>query len=424
MTLKMLSRAATSALVLGLLSVGAVAIAVPAVAADKTKEEPKGKVPKASRKAQKPLGEIQKLIGEQKFEEAKPKIAEAEALPDLTADDRYFINNFKYNTALALKDNAMLEQALEAMAISEFTAETDRPKILQNLIALAFQRQDMPKAIEQSKRLLQLAPDNVDARMNLGRVYYNQDDFSNALGAFKEAIATATRLGQPVEESYYKIVAQTALRANNQAELRSAMLELVKAYPSSTNWRDALVLYRDTPGMTDPLILDSYRLQWLNEALVGERDYIEMAEIALTKRGLPGEAKSVLEKGIANGVFTKAKGVANEMLTQAKGRVGADQKSLPGLEKEARAGKTGDFAASVVGQGYLSYADYAKAIEFYQLALSKGVKNPDEVNLQLGIALVGGGRAAEALPAFANVKGALARPLADLWAAYATRKAQ
>lgn len=418
--LKSRIRPVASALVLAAMSVSAAAVVTTPAVAQKKEEAPKA--PKPSKKGQKDLAEIQKLIQGGDFAGAKAKIAEVEAKGEATPEDQFYIANFKIQAGSQLKDNALIESALETMAASKYTPASELPKIQRNLVALAIQGENYPKAIERSKAVLATDPNDVETIMNMGRIYYQQGDFNNAIASFQQAIETGARVGQPAEENTYKLIAQAAMQSKNNAALQSAMTALVTNYPNPTNWRDALVLYRDQPGITDPMILDSYRLQLANNALAGERDYIEMAELA-DKKGLPGEAKTVLEKGVAANVFVQAKASANELLGITRAKTAADLKDLPGLEKEARAAKTGDLAASTVGEGWLSHGNYAKAVEFYKLGLEKGVKNPAEANLRYGMALVGAGRPAEAIPVFASVSGNL-KPLADLWAVYAQQKAQ
>jgi len=418
--LKSRIRPFASALVLATMTAaGAAMVATPAVA-QKKDEAPKP--PKPSRKATKGLGDIQKALGAKDYDTAKAKIAELEAAGDLTEEDLYFVSNFKFQAAAETQDNALLEKALEQMAVNKYTTPTEVPKIRNNLIALAIQAQDYPKAIQRSKEALAADPANVEIMLNMGRIYFQQDDYQNAIASFRQAAEVAKSQGQTVEENVYKLIAQAAIKSENPANIQSAMLDLVRNYPSQTNWRDALVLYRSQPGIGDPQTLDSFRLQWVTNALDGQRDYIEMAELAM-KRGLPAEAKAVLEKGAAANVFGSAKALADEMLASARTRTAADLKELPSLEAEARSGKTGDLAASTVGQGYLSHGNYAKAVEFYKLGLDKGVKNKDEATLQYGMALLGAGQAQEALAAFQSVGGNL-KPLADLWAAHANNVVQ
>lgn len=419
--LKSRIRPVASALVLAAMTMtGAAVVATPAVAQKKKEEAPKA--PKPSKAAQKDLAEIQKLVNASDFAGAKAKIAEVEAKGNLTEEDLFYINNFKLQAASQLQDNALLASALEGMAGNKYTPASEVPKVHSNLVALALQAEDYPAAIKWLQVAHNANPDDVETILNIGKVYYQQGDFNNAIANFQKAVDTSNRLGQRADENVFKLMAQAAMQGKNNAALQSAMAALVTNYPNPTNWRDTLVLYRDQPGITDPMILDSYRLQLAANALAGERDFIEMAELA-NKRGLPAEAKKVLEKGLAENVFVQAKASANELLGLVRNSTAADLRDLPGLEKEARAAKTGDLAASTVGEGWLSHGNYAKAVEFYELGLQKGVKDASETNLRYGIALVGAGRAADALPVFGSVSGKL-KPLADLWAVFAQQKAK
>src|SRR3546814_14243820 len=72
----------------------------------------------------------------------------------------------------------------------------------------------------------------------------------------------------------------------------------LSAYPSADNWRDSLIIFRDTGKLDDQATLDLMRLVRAAAAMKGEADYYEYANSANMK-GLPGAAKAVLDEGIA-----------------------------------------------------------------------------------------------------------------------------
>src|SRR3546814_17508115 len=76
-----------------------------------------------------------------------------------------------------------------------------------------------------------------------------------------------------------------------------ASLDLVSAYPSADNWRDSLIIFRDTGKLDDQATLDLMRLMRAAGAMKGEADYYEYANSASMK-GLPGEAKAAIAEGI------------------------------------------------------------------------------------------------------------------------------
>ncbi len=60
----------------------------------------------------------------------------------------------------------------------------------------------------------------------------------------------------------------------------------------------------------------------------------------------------------------------------------------------------------------------AKAVELYQLALSKGGVDADEINTRIGIAHARAGQSAEAKAAFAKVTNGPRGEIANFWSLY------
>ncbi|MBE7608202.1 hypothetical protein G6O43_25150, partial [Salmonella enterica subsp. enterica serovar 4:-:1,2] len=76
---------------------------------------------------------------------------------------------------------------------------------------------------------------------------------------------------------------------------------------------------------------------------------------------------------------------ATEELTRAKTGI-AGATSLAIKEKNAQAAPKGDLAQQA-GDAYFGTRNYAKAIEMYRLAETKGAPDADRNNLHLGMAL-------------------------------------
>jgi len=151
---------------------------------------------------------------------------------------------------------------------------------------------------------------------------------------------------------------------------------------------------------------------------------MEMAELAV-KLGSPGEAVAELQKAIGGGAFKieQNRTSAESRLKQLTALAASDKAGLPAFEKEAMAAKGGEGDVRL-GQAYLSYGEAAKAVEAIQRGIAKGsLRNPDEAQILLGIALLHAGRKDEAIAAFGSPKGADAKlaDLAGLWALHARR---
>jgi TolA-binding protein len=174
-------------------------------------------------------------------------------------------------------------------------------------------------------------------------------------------------------------------------------------------------------GQTDKSLLQVYRLATEVDVLKRPEDYTEFAQLAI-EAGSPGEAVTVLEKGIQKNVFTDARlrERAKRLLDSARKQATTDKSTLDKVASDAAAAKTGQKDVGV-GLAYLSYKDYAKAYEAFERGLSKpGVQNEAEARLLLGIAALGAGKKEDAQKAFKAVKGdpKLER-IANLWSLHA-----
>lgn len=393
---------------------GGAITAVPAIAKEKKEEQPKP--PKLSKPVAAALSDAQKALSANDFATALAKVKEAEAVEKRTADDAYMTNAIKLNIAATSKDNRLAEEAIDGMLASGKVSAEEKPKFLRNLGALALQRGDTAKATSAYEQLVQAAPNDPEAIVQLAEIYQRSKQTPKAIATLRQAIDAAKAAGQTVPENWYKRALALAYDAKLPAETQAASLALVSAYPTASNWRDSLIIFRDSAGFDDQGNLDVMRLMRAAGALNGERDYAEYAETANT-RGLPGEAKAVLDEGKAKGMLTASKAWVKDLTALVEPKVARDKASLPPLEKEARAGGTAKLAMSVA-DGYLGHANYAKAAEMYQLALQKGGVDAATVNTRLGIALALAGRKAEAEAAFKAVQGGARQQLAQYWLAW------
>ena len=196
---------------------------------------------------------------------------------------------------------------------------------------------------------------------------------------------------------------------------QSGALQL-KDYPTATNWRKALILFRDRADQGRALggsaRLDTFRLMRETGALTDQAEFGEYAQLA-QDLGLPYETVAVIDQGRAAGKIPVSATQYNALKTEAQAGIRAEG-SLSSLDAKSRSAANGKLAAGTAN-AYLANGDAAKAAEFFQLALQKGGVDQDEVNTRLGIALAKSGRRDEAKAAFAKVTGAPRNELAAFW---------
>ncbi len=414
--MNMISRTAIGlVLALGLASGAAVSPAL----AKKDKSESSAPKYKFSKAVQKLLGEAQKAQQEGDHATALAKLDEAEAAAS-TPDDSYMANALKINSGIALKDDALIEKALSKSLESERVTGTERLNFQRNIVAMASKRGDHVRALAVYEQMAAENPSDGEIAVGLGEMYNHAGQVAKGVATIRKAIDLQQAAGEAVPESWFKRGLALAYGAKLTKETTLTSLMLVKAYPGPTNWRDALVIFREGGGLDDQGNLDVMRLMREAKALKGERDYVEYAETA-NLRGVPGEAKAVLDEGIAKGEINASKTYVKELVNIVSGKLRGDKGSLGGLEREARGAKNGKLAKATA-DGYLSYGENAKAAELYRLALGKGGVDAAEVNTRLGMALTRSGDRAGATAAFKAVQGGKRQALAEFWLAYLDQK--
>ncbi|MFN7177100.1 MAG: tetratricopeptide repeat protein [Thermaurantiacus sp.] len=328
-------------------------------------------------------------------------VREAEALPNLSADDMFVINQFKLNAGILLADRQVQEEALEGMLASGRVPEADQPTFIRNIGALALQRNDNQKALQQFERLIQMTPDDAQLQVEVAELLRRNNQNQRAIAMLQGAIRAQEKDGGKADESWYRRALAIAYDSKLLPETVATSEALVRAYPNATNWRDVLVIHRENSRLDEQGELDLLRLMRTAGALAGERDFGEYAETA-ARRGLPGEAKAVLDEGVAKNMLNRTQPFVREIDQAVSPRIASDRNSLPGLEREARAANNGRLALGTA-DAHLGYGNYDKAAELYELALQKGGVDADTVHLRRGMALARAGNSEAARSAFKAV---------------------
>ena len=326
-------------------------------------------------------------------------------------DARYAFARYQMTIALQREDNQMLARAVD-MAVESGAAPPDElPTYLSSQAQAAVQARDFAKAERALAQLAQLRPGDVNLQAQLGQVQISQGNGAAGLRTLQSAIAAQQAAGQAVPESWHRFALRAAYESRDPAVRTQATglaRTLVTAHPTPTNWRDALLIYRETGNPDSTTQLDLWRLMLAAGALAGERDYYDFAH-TLNQGGYPAEAKAVLDAGISSRMVDASRSPFRELLQAASGRVAMDLAELPNAQRAALAAASGTPALRTA-DAFLGHGRYPEAIALYQAALQKGGVDANLVNMRLGIAHARAGQRAEAEAAFRAVTG----PRADL----------
>jgi hypothetical protein len=395
------------------LAVGGAALTTPAFSQEKQT---------VSKNAAKPLKAANDALQAKKYDESLAKLQEAKAVQGLTAYDKYVIAQLEA-PAYARKGNyAEAGKAMEAQLESGFASPADQTNLAKSLSTVYYQLKNYPKSVEYGERAIKSGAGDGDTYTLVAQSYYLQSKYQDTIKFLNTYISDQEKRGQTPKEQTLQLVSESYIKLNNNEGSTATLEKLVSYYPKPNYWNNLLYVLMRAEGNSDLITLNIYRLMLDTNTLKQASDYTEMAQLSL-ERGTPCEAQRVIEKGVAENVFTEQrdKDRNTRLLESSKKACATDQSTLAKFETEAKAAATGE-ADVRLGQAYLSFDQYDKAVEAIQRGIGKGgVKSPEEAQILLGIAQLKRKNSDEAQKAFKAVKGGDAKltRLANLWALHA-----
>jgi tetratricopeptide (TPR) repeat protein len=338
------------------------------------------------------------------------KVAAAHAAAQ-TGDEHFLASQAQLKFAVVQKNDAEIATAIEALIASGSLPQDQLGNFYLNLAKTRYNLKQYPQAITALEKTLQLEPNNQEATTLLAHARSAGGNPTDAVAALQKSIVQQSANGAKAPEELYKRAIQLAYKAKlpNTPEISR---QWVVAYPSPGNWRDAIGIYRNLNNVDDATTLDLLRLARAANALNGEADYDRYAYAALTK-GYPGEAKAVLEEGIAAKAIDPNKSPFKEMIQQANSKSAGEAASLDGAAAKGLNAPTAK-AAVAAGDLLYGYGQYAKAADIYRAALKKSGADASLINLHLGMALARAGEKAGATAALSAVTGSRAE-VAKYW---------
>ncbi len=332
---------------------------------------------------------------------------------------RYLVGRLQLDIGTNTQNQAIQAEAVAAMIASGAApAETMAP-LLGAQVQFLIQANNLAAAEAPLTRLLELDPNNVDRIIQLGQIKFrlNKREEGNAL--YQRALQLSSANGQTPPEILYRRVLGASYEAHEGRRTIELTRTLLNAYPNPTNWRDALLIYRESTQVDGPLGLDISRLMRVTGGLTSEADFVGFA-LELNRGGLPGEVKAVLDEGVSRNVLRASSTNVSELLASANGRIAEDRAGLARTRTQALAAANGR-AARTTADAYFGYGQYAEAAELYRAALQKGGEDANLVNTRLGAALALAGQRAEAEAALRAVTGPRA-DLAQYWLIWLARR--
>jgi tetratricopeptide (TPR) repeat protein len=335
---------------------------------------------------------------------------------------RYAIGRFRLEIGLGTNNVAMQAQGLDDLIASGQVNATDLPTIYRNQGVLASNAGNKAKAEAAYAKVVELSPNDPEAMISLAQIKNDLRKPAEAVQLISRAIEVKRGTGQKVDESWYKYALKLAFDGRSNPALREASQklsrDLVAAYPTKENWRDSILIFRDTNNLDAAADLDVLRFMRASGSLAGERDWYDLVD-GLYKAGNYAEAKAVLDDGTAKRMIDPKKAAFSELVRLTNARMAGDRASLGGEESKAMASATGASALKI-GDAFYGYGEHPKAIALYRAALTKGGVDANLVNTRLAMALLASGDRAGAETAFRALTGPR-QNLGAFWLAWLAR---
>ncbi|HEY4115354.1 MAG TPA: hypothetical protein VGM17_14960 [Rhizomicrobium sp.] len=224
----------------------------------------------------------------------------------------------------------------------------------------------------------------------VAQAYYQMGDYTTAIKLLKG-------LGDN-DQVLSVLMAAAGHAGDTQTEGQVAERLILKG---QTKYWTYLLTSAQAGRLTDPEMLDLYRVRLATGNMRNADDYETMAQLAL-ELGFPTEGLSVVQKGFDAKALQGERDQRLQNLAQTQ--AAKDSATLANQQKQAQASKNGDLLVKY-GEDLWGVGKFPDALEAVSAGIKKGVTKPDEVNLTLGIVSYSAGQKDAALKAFAAAKG-------------------
>lgn len=392
------------------------ALAIPANSVSAQTAPAKRQV-KVSAGAQKAVAALQAAVKANNYAALPPLVAAAQAAAK-TPEDRYVVAQLQLQAASAAKDEPGMTAAIEAVIASGVVAPQDLPRLQTALAKLHYNAKRYDKAAPALEQAMASNPNDADLLMLMAETRAAQGRSADAVTLLQRGIDARSAAGGKVEESVYRRAVALALKGG--LPTLDLARKWIAAYPSATSWRDGISIYRNVAKPDDATLFDALRLARATGTMSGENDAALYAYFAIDNWAA-ADAQKAIDEAIAAGKFNASAPKNRELIAALKSAKGRDAASIAASAKEVAAAPSGRNALKV-GDGFYGVGDYARAVELYRLALSKGSVDPNIVNLRIGAALARSGDKAGATAALKAVGGKQAE-LAKFWMLYLQTRA-
>lgn len=385
-----------------LLVISAVAALMMPVAMAQKEAAPKP--PSITKAVAKQVKSAQDAIKKEKWADCVAALQSTEAVADKAPYDVFAVAELLGFCAARNGDTAGAEAAFATGLEAGFLDDANRVLRYKQLLQLNYNLKAYERAAGFGEQAIAAGNTEEAVALLTAQSYYLLNDFKRTTSFIDKWLAALQSRGETPAEIALQLYVSSCSKLDDDPCILKALEKQLEFHPRpETPGNLTLVMLRNaSEGNT----LNVFRYAFEAGGMRRGEDYTEMAQLSIEK-GLPGEALAVIEAGIAANVFNTPAltDLSKRLLASAKSQVAADKPTLAKQDSDAAARKNGEIDVRI-GQAYLSYGEFAKAVTTMQRGIAKGgVRNPTETQLTLGIAQLKAGDKEAAKASFAAVQG-------------------
>ena len=229
------------------------------------------------------------------------------------------------------------------------------------------------------------------------QILYNLSRYKEMVEPIENAMRVARERDLPLKEDWYGLLNFAYFQQENYAKVRDIQKILLQNWPKARYWKSLAGAFTEL-GEDEKLIY-AYDAAHTQGMLEKDTEFVTMAQLYLQAE-VPYKAGKLLEEKMAAGIVPKTE-KNYRLLSQAWMLAMEDEKSIPALQSAAKLATHGELDQRLAN-AYLNVGNYSECVKSANDAIRKGgLKNPDNMQLSLGMCLYNQRRYADAKEAFA-----------------------
>jgi tetratricopeptide (TPR) repeat protein len=228
------------------------------------------------------------------------------------------------------------------------------------------------------------------------QLFYNLNRYKEMIPSIDNAMRVAQERGKPVKEDWWNLLNFAYFQQEDYRKVRDIQKTLLQNWPKARYWKSLAGAYTEL-GEDEKLIY-AYDAAHTQGMLVKDTEFVTMAQLYLQAE-VPYKAATLLQEKMDAGVVPK-----NEkhyrLLSQAWMLSMEDEKAIPALQAAAKLANDGELDHRLAN-AFLNIGKYGDCVTSANTAVRKGsLKNPDNVQISLGMCLYNLRRYPDAKAAF------------------------